>query len=75
VIVQCEACGRIRLDRAWAWADFAVPDVTGICPTCLDRRARVARAQLARSDRKLLRDRARAGQGVQFKEDPFKGVQ
>jgi hypothetical protein len=52
-VVQCDYCGRVRIDGEWIPAGVAV-DVTGmgICPTCLDyqrcrdevKRVREARA-------------------------------
>ncbi len=56
-IIQCEFCGRVRLDRAWAWADFVVPDVIGMCPACLRSRVRASRDALelgAQRTRELL---------------------
>lgn len=71
LIVQCEDCGRVKLDRAWTWADFVVPDIVGFCLTCGEARRFEEARRWAREGRKLLRDRAR-GYGPQ-PGDPFRG--
>jgi len=74
-IIQCEACGRVKLYKAWMWADFIIPDVKGYCPTCLEL---IRAAQERRYERNMEGVRKRAARG-QLKADlpvnPFEGFE
>lgn len=72
-IPQCEDCGRVRLDRAWVRADFVVPDVTGICPSCGEARKLKEKLKWARDSRELLARRRRGYGPAPADEDVFKG--
>jgi len=73
LICQCEGCGRVRLDRAWVRADWIVPDVVGMCPTCGEVRRRVTRWREARDVRRAEERKARGFGPAPAGIDPFKG--
>ena len=58
-VCQCGDCGKFRLDRAWARADFMVADFVGLCPTCFRRRRREARLKWQQDSERLLANRRR----------------
>jgi hypothetical protein len=70
--VQCEFCGRVRVNGEWTRDLFVQSTVIGFCKTCGDWQEKLQEIRWRREGRKLLQDRRRgygpAPEGV----DPFR---
>lgn len=73
MIVQCEGCGRVRVDGAmWVHAINAKVDRVGHCGLCGTLTKQAQERKWAREGRKLLRDRKRGYGPAKTGEDPFR---
>jgi hypothetical protein len=74
MIVQCEGCGRVRLDGEWVRRYDIQPSEVRICPTCLGWQHRIAQAKYHREARGVARRAAKGYGPAPEGEDVFKGM-